>query len=518
MTTHAAPRRLPVVACLMVAATLVLDGAPRDMAQQASTQESASLASQLDQADRFAATKRYDEAAAVYDAALALAQERSSDPEIARALVGRADLRFRQRRSADGLADARNGLAIFERLNESTPIAWASLVLGKLENATGATENARALFTRSLETYTAAGNREGAAEAGMHLSDITRDSEARIELLRQVAEDARLAGRPEVQADALHSLGDTLFGIERYEEAMAALEPARALFESVGDTSRVGTVHNSMGRVYRAHGRLDEALREQKLALELHRQAGDPATLLQSLNAVGVTYQRMGFLEEARSYLEQALVLAPTSGIARAQDFLEANIAGLMIDAGDFAPAVATLERVLARGLDSFPSTRYGQLADAYYHLGRHEDALKAADKAIAPCANARDVCARAYSARAATQAALGNRIAARADNESAMAVLEQMRKQLLPSDVDRRDFLRNVEWVYTRAIGLLVADGDARASLEAAEQARARAFLDLLESRSLPAEAARHFRSPCGAQAVVQSSTRRQPPRRWTT
>ncbi len=74
---------------------------------------------------------------------------------------------------------------------------------------------------------------------------------------------------------------------------MAALLRAEAAYESAGALADLGTVYNSVGRVYRAHGRLEEALKFQMAALDLHRRRGSRMMLIQSLNAVAVVHQRL---------------------------------------------------------------------------------------------------------------------------------------------------------------------------------------------------------------------------------
>ena len=100
---------------------------------------------------------------------------------------------------------------------------------------------------------------------------------------------------------ALHRFGDRLFNVGRYEQSLELLTRAAAAFEAAKAPVDLGTVYNSIGRVYRAHGRLDEALKYQKAALELHRKGGDRFALLQSLNAVAVVYQRLDDLDRGAS-------------------------------------------------------------------------------------------------------------------------------------------------------------------------------------------------------------------------
>ncbi len=477
-----------VAATLVIAAAVAVAAGTADgMASGAAAQDPASNDSLLAEGYRLTIAKRYDEATTIYDHALALARERVREAEIASALLSRSDLRLRQRLVAPGIADAVEALEIWERLDAKDKIAQTRVMLGSLEAAQGNHQAATVLMTEAIDGYSALGDRASAARAGLRLVNIINDIDHRVPVFTRAAENARLAGDAELEGSAFHRLGDALFNSNRFEESMVALDAAAVIFRRIGLTGDIGTVHNSMGRVYRAHGRLDEALRQQQLALELHRKSSDPVLLLQSLNAVGVTYQRMGYFEEARSYLEQALALAPSAtGAPNARDFLEANMAGLLLNFGQHSSAATTLERVIARGVDVFPAIRWAQLSNAYSRLGRHAEALKAATESIALCGTAIDTCARAYGARAEALVALGSRAAARSDGQTALGLIERLRKQLILSDVNRREFADSMSDVYTGVIRVNVADGEARAALEAAEQARARAFVDLLESRSL--------------------------------
>ena len=51
---------------------------------------------------------------------------------------------------------------------------------------------------------------------------------------------------------------------------------AESLLLGTPDFLELGTVYNSIGRVYRAHGRFDEALRFQLKALALHEKGSSP--------------------------------------------------------------------------------------------------------------------------------------------------------------------------------------------------------------------------------------------------
>ena len=288
---------------------------------------------------------------------------------------------------------------------------------------------------------------------------------------------------------ALHNFGDLLFGAGRYEQSLDRLTRAASAYDAANAPDDLGTVYNSIGRVYRAHGRLDEALRYQKAALDLHRKGTDPFTLLQSLNAVSAVLQRLNDPRAARVYLEEAVQIAAslpsTPAALRAQDFLRANMATLLADLGELAPAAAAIEQVIASRRDAFPSIRYGQLASVYAEMGRGQDALAAAEKAVALCDQTID-CINAHGMRSDAQAALGDRQAALRDLSFSLRGIEDLRAQLVPSDAFKQNFSTYYRRTYGSAIARQLDAGLARESLETAELARSRAFLDLLASRSI--------------------------------
>ena len=92
------------------------------------------------------------------------------------------------------------------------------------------------------------------------------------------------------ECSLLHQWGDEQFVLGRYDQAFRTITEAAACFDEVGDRSRLGRAYVSLGRVYRAHGRLDLALEQYERALGLQQAAGDQLAAVQSLNAIAVTY------------------------------------------------------------------------------------------------------------------------------------------------------------------------------------------------------------------------------------
>jgi CHAT domain-containing protein/tetratricopeptide (TPR) repeat protein len=300
--------------------------------------------------------------------------------------------------------------------------------------------------------------------------------------------DARSVGDKAIEGALLHSLADKFFARGDYAEALTTLEESARLLDAAGSRDALGTVYNSMGRLYRVHGQLETALEYQRKALAIHQASGTSFTHLQSLNAVAVTYDALGDVPNALIYYRQALALAEKSSSPRIQDFLRANVAGALLESGtDSAEVAKTLEGVLARGFDAYPSRRLRELSSVYLRLGRRDDALGAAQKAVDTCGARESLdCVRAMAHRSQVKEALGRHDEALQDVQAALQTIESVRARLVPADFFKQQFNVGQEETYSDAIALQLRANAHSEALETAELARARAFVDLLASKQL--------------------------------
>jgi tetratricopeptide (TPR) repeat protein len=186
------------------------------------------------------------------------------------------------------------------------------------------------------------------------------------------------------ECNLLHQWGDEQFLRGRYDAAFRTITDAAECFEQVGDRGRLGRVYVSLGRVYRAHGRLDLALEQYNRALALQQAAGDPLAAVQSLNAIAVTYGYMGRHEEALVRLNDALDLARDLRSDRNIDSIRANIAGIDNALGRYKEAAVALEATLASPTSDNRTQRLTQLTTAYVAPGLRTRALETAEQAVA--------------------------------------------------------------------------------------------------------------------------------------
>ncbi len=456
----------------------------------------------LTEADSLHSQGKNEAARPIFERAAEAARAAGFEPREAAAVCGIAGVWLALARYADAKAEGLRCLEIAERIDDQPRVGRACVIVGNAADSLGDFAAAQGFAERAIAAFERTGDRRGRAVATLLLARNNRDEKDWV-LLGRALEDSRAAGARDTEARVLHSWGDGLFNAGRYEESLEKLESAAAVFESIGNHSGLGTVYNSLGRLYRAHGRLDEALRYQLRALELHELANSPFGLLQSNNAVATVHTMRGESSKARPYYEKALALAEKTSSPRMKDFIRANLTTVLMEQGDFAQAADILEGVIARKLDVYPASRYVRLSHARRRMGQLPAALAAAQRAVELCRPGSPDCIDVLRERAAVYIAAGNIAEALADLKAALDAVEEMRRKLVPADFFKQNFHLALEGTYSQTIEFQLAQKHDREALETAELARARAFLDLLASRNV------HVATPAATGDVVSTAAR---------
>ena len=161
-------------------------------------------------------------------------------------------------------------------------------------------------------------------------------------------------------------LGEALFALERYEEAMLAA--TRALDLDPEDRFR-GALHRLLGRSNRALGRFEMAESEFRRAMDLEPQDAAPLFELSRLR------REQKRLEEADDYLRRARALLPSEASA-----LQRVAEGLRKQ-GLREEALSAYRAVLE--LDPDYAFAYGGMGHTLFDLERYEDAAEAMTTAL---------------------------------------------------------------------------------------------------------------------------------------
>lgn len=476
----AAIRRLaPVVAACALATSLSAQ-------QSGSVANDAEFAALLAAAQESFAEHDWDRSAAGYQRLLAAARAAGATLWEGRAILGHGRIANQAARYGDARRHGLEALAIFEGLNAAGDIGDANTTLAIAAGAVNDDTTAKAHYERAADAYRTAGNHPGRVQASFRALASSAASPEFLERIGTLQAEAHALGDKDLEGRILHAWGDQLFTRSLYRQASEKLEGAAALFLDTRNLQDLGTVYNSLGRLHRAHGQPAAALEFQLKALKIHETLNAPRLLIQSLNAVAVAFQASGNNDQARAYYQRALSAAEQAGVASFVNFMRANFGSFLIETGtDVDRGRDLLERAIAAGAGQATSLRYTQLTDAYRKLGRFEEALETAGRALTTCRSPVD-CIYARAADGRTQLALGNDAAALADQTEILAAVEKMHGTLVASDLLKQNFQRLWEDAYSIAIELHFRRGEFREALEASELARSRAFLDLLASREI--------------------------------
>jgi CHAT domain-containing protein/tetratricopeptide (TPR) repeat protein len=453
----------------------------------------------LAEADRLRAAWRLDEALQRYQAIVKDATAAHARRHLAAALWGSGRVQGFQSNREAAKASHEQALAIYRERNDLPGEALASRYLGMNLLHLAQYDDSRKMLDRAIELYRDLNDVEGLATAYnnlVYLAAAQRSPEK--DAIRELAlRYAREAKDKPAECSVTHEWGDELFQNGDFIQAKEKLTTALGCFESIGELSDAGRVLTSLGRLLRVHGQLASAMDHYQRALEMQRRyqaegkfgsrGPDPLGIIQSLNAIAVTYGYMGHHVEALAHYEKALAGAREIKSELTINFLTGQLGGYYLGLGEFEKAVALLEPTLTQTQrEGILPIRVRQLAWAYIGLGNLERARELAERGVAD-ARKRGIqeVLGSLVVRAAVLRKRKEYDAAERDLREGIGIIEEMRAKTIPTDLMKRGFTDEHQRMFAEHIELLSQRGRWQLALETAEQARARAFLDLLASRT---------------------------------
>ncbi len=473
-----------------------LDAVPPSQAQQAAPTPTpaTSVEELLREGFRLYGRDEYEPARQHFERALTLARAEKNLGAEAEAHRGLGLILYHKAAYPAAQAELKQALYLFEILSDRLGIARVHNHLGSVARYTGNLTEAQELYRKALAEYEALGHLRGQAAVLLNLTlGLGLPSEEEEKLLQQGLEISRQLGDKGLEGSFLHTLGDKYFVQGNFSAALEKLEQAAACFEQVNDRSGLARVLTSLGRLHRAHGSYEQAIEFYRRGLKIQEEIGDQQGVIQSLNAMAVAYSFLGKHKEVLEHYQRALALARQTGSPRLINFMLGALGSAYLDMGDYARAAELFEEVLRQDIEpGLAAYRYSGLADAYLGLGRYARALETAEKAVefAYKTGNIELLFHPLQLRARAKAKLGQISDALANTGEALRVIEQLRARLVPTDFMKRGFSDRHQELFAFAIELHQQLDQPKEALEIAEQARARAFLDLLATRQLQAKA----------------------------
>ncbi len=342
------------------------------------------------------------------------------------------------------------------------------------------------------------------------------------------------AGDLRGEAGAVHVLGEANSLSGNYAAAIAANERLLAVSRELHDTSQIALAFNQLAIDFRHVGRFDDATRALEQALVINRRRNSEVGIAQGLYNLSNVIASTGDLERAIQLREEALGHAERIGERRGQSLVLTSLGAAHLEIGNRQAARPYLVRALALGrelrlpyqevvanlslgelalaggnaseaevplraaLSLSDSLHYGRqrgsarakLARAAIARGDRAAATRWADEAVSIADSLGDPEGQfeALQARGAVLEATGS-----ADVSTpylrAMDLLESSRGRLALGDL-RVGVAAPWAGAYEGAVRTLVAAGRFEDAFIAAERARARLLLDIVEERGNRARA----------------------------
>jgi CHAT domain-containing protein/tetratricopeptide (TPR) repeat protein len=394
-----------------------------------------------------------------------------------------------------------------DRIGEAVPLAHDAgdralegrvlSAQGEVLEFNGQAPDAIRFYERALPIRAEAGDLGGQAETLGNLAGAIGqlgEGPRAMELHAQSLELYRRLHDRRGEAINLNNIGLLHRQLGDYEQALAMYRETLAVHEQMGMRADQANAHNNIGKAYEAMGDYDKAFDEFQLALPLWRAAGDRRGEAITLDNIGFVRHTMGDDQAALHSHEQALAIWRELGNHRLEAFTLDGLGVVHGGLGDWAKALALHEEALA--LRHTTGDRRGEgstlykLGAALEALGRTQDAAAryAGSLAIQQAVRDRAGEARALAALARLDREQGRLDEARTRIESALGIVESLRAGMSSPDL-RATFQATKHNVYQLDVDVLMdldrarpGAGFAGHALAAAERAKARSFLELLQ------------------------------------
>lgn len=356
-------------------------------------------------------------------------------------------------------------------------IADNYLALGQLYSVLGKADIARDYAERAMTIFRQANDKKGEMESELIIGSIDSDlgdfinSEILIRKSMGKAVDLKMstARHNQILSSLLLSHGEFEDALSTQETALEDARKYKISGQIVWATIGMGDVFREMGdiqraeRYYRMAGRIrdTDSLRARSIDASLNLRLGDVFSAGEyfssegSLTGTAISSLRLAELMIQNEKADSALLLLDQSGKIFRESGNSQGIAAvqllkghLLVDQGKFARAEELLDSAAVAGY--YPETEW----QAWFHLGRMHEKLEQDDRAI-----------ESY--------------------EKSIAVIERIRGNFTIDEFKSIYFDTKRE-VYDRLIKVLMRNNNPAEAFRVSEQARARAFYDILSSKRI--------------------------------
>ena len=243
--------------------------------------------------------------------------------------------------------------------------------------------------------------------------------------------------------NAYHSLGDVQKAKEYHERHLK-------ISKEVGNRAGEGGAYGNLGNAYRSLGDFQKAIEYHERHLKISKEVGDRAGEGRAYGNLGNAYNSLGDFQKAIEYHERALKISKEVGDRAGEGIAYCNLGNAYDSLGDFQKAIEYHERHLK--ISKEVGDRAGE-GKAYGNLGNAYDSLGDFQKAV-----------QCY--------------------KNSVIAFDYIRRNLISNDEWKITLKSTYDQINLRLWELLFKEGKVIEALLTADQGRAGALNDLLESK----------------------------------
>lgn len=399
---------------------------------------------------RFASQGLYPEALNVFRIAQSTA-EKINDPKGLAASVGNIGLiHFNQGDYSLALDPLQKSLRLAEAIGDQNLI-WSSL------NNLGLLHQGQGNFNLAMESY----------KKSLERAEIQEDKNS--------------------IAITLGNIGNLYNGQGDYSSAAEYYQRSRAYYRESGVKAGEGRILHSLGNIQYYQGNFDLALKFYKESLALKQETGNLVEQSRTMNALGLLYTAQGDYKLAEEFHRKSLTINETADtkVEIARSFY--SLGGVYFQKGDYDSALEYFRKALKMNQAIGDKRGEGQslnaLAEVYLVQDNLTQAQEAGDRAaeLAKQIGNLETLWTALTQAGKAHSRLAHQTQARRSFEEAISTIEALRGRLAGGEQEARRYFEARLSPYHELVGLLIDQKQVGEALACAEQAKARALLDVL-------------------------------------
>ena len=263
------------------------------------------------------------------------------------------------------------------------------------------------------------------------------------------------------------------------------------IFQELKDRQSEGQLLSNLGNAYLAIGEYDQAIKSQQQSLTIARETKDRLGEGVALGSLGMVYAELGNYPQAVESYVQSLASARETKDRESEASTLNNLRSAYQSQNNNSKALEAYQQslTLAREIKnrSIEQTALSSLGLAYESLRNYPKAIEHQQQSLKIAQEISDRRAEALALNnfGHTLFVSGNLVEAENKLRLAVKVLDSLRQEL--DDQGKVSIFDTQLATYNLLQQILVAQNKPEASLEASEQGRARAFVELMETKLKP-------------------------------